>query len=351
MLGALLLSTVLAPSLPALAQTPAATEADLTGLKQYLVDQIDLMKGNTAVLVVLADDYYARAEAAGFDYEALWADERAEVTADVEQARAAWLTAHNNYELGEGLVAGIPSLAHFDVLIDAGQSGADDPEGALDNQVELPNGEVLDRPGSYFHYLTEPALWGTTDAYVGLRVDLDGDGADNLGDAIPDANVLLGAARALDSATADLQTAVAAWEPTLADAFTAMVVMIPTMDGYFAEWSLSPYVLGDQSMQPRFVGISRLADVAGILTGLEVTYQKVAPVIAEAAPDLHQQSAAELQDLIAFVNDLYEREEAGTRFTPEQADQFGTELQTRADALAGQIAQVAALLEIDIRAE
>lgn len=347
-LGAMLAGVTLSVGRPSLAQTPAATEADLAGLKAYMVEQVALMKGGTTELLALAEDYYALAEAANFDYDALWAADSAGLTDWLERARAAWVIASNNYELNEGLVAGIPSLAHFDVLIDAGPSGADDPAGALDNQVVLPNGEELDRPGSYFHYLTEPALWGTIDEFVGARVDVNGDGADTLGDAIPDANVLLGSAQALDTATSDLQAAIAAWEPTLADAFTAMVVMIPTMDGYFEEWSLSPFVLGDASTQTRFVGTSRLVDVAGILTGLEVTHQKVAPLIAEANPELQTQIEVELTDLVAFVNDLYQQEQAGTRFTPEQADQFGTELQTRATALAGQIAQAAAVLEIDI---
>lgn len=350
--GVLLAGFILAPVSAGLAQSPESGAADLAGLKDYMVEQASLMKGGTAELLSLAEDYYAQAEAVDFDYEVLWAADSAALVTWLEQARAAWLTASNNYELNEGLVAGIPSLAHFDVLIDAGPSGADDPEGALDNEVVLPNGDVLDRPGSYFHYLTEPALWGTEDAFIGVVADIDGDGTTGqLGDAIPDANVLLGSAQALDAATTDLQLAIDAWEPTLNDAFTAMVVMIPTMDGYFEEWSLSPFVLGEASTQTRFVGTSRLFDVAGILGGLEVTYGKVAPLIEEASPELHAQTAAELSALVAFVNDLYQQEQAGTRFTPEQADQFGTELQTRATALAGQIAQAAALLDVEIQAE
>jgi hypothetical protein len=49
------------------------------------------------------------------------------------------------------------------------------------------------------------------------------------------------------------------------------------------------------------------------------------------------------------VQDLSDQESAGTRFTPEQADQFGSELQSRATAAAGQITQAAALLDIPIQ--
>ena len=43
----------------------------------------------------------------------------------------------NTLELG---VAGVPSLAYYDVWIDAGPSGEDDPANALDVSVELPDG-------------------------------------------------------------------------------------------------------------------------------------------------------------------------------------------------------------------
>jgi hypothetical protein len=125
--------------------------------------------------------------------------------------------------------------------------------------------------------------------------------------------------------------------------------MIPTMSGYFAEWKDSVFVSGETSDEDHFVGISRLADVSGILHGLDVTYGNIQPAIAEADPAMAEQIGVELGDLVAFVKDLREQEAAGTRFTPQQADQFGSELQTRATAIAGQIAQAAALLDIPIQ--
>lgn len=332
------------------AQTPVAEGADLDSLKAYMVDHAAAMKAGTAEILTLSEDYYAQAEAADFDYEALWEGNGADLAPWVEQARTVWAKdAHGNYELIEGMVAGIPSLSHFDELIDAGPSKEDDPAGAPDIQVALPDGTTLDRPGNLFHYLTESALWGTEEGFVGADVDLDGDGQAEPTEALPDANLLLGSAQALDKATADLQQAVTDWEPNLGDAFTALVIMIPTMSGYFEEWKLSPYVLGDESEGRGFIANSRLLDVLGILGGLEVTYERVSPLIANSEPELEAQIRGELDGLIAFVQDLYDRESAGTRFTPEQADQFGSELQSRATALAGQIAQAAALLSIPIQ--
>ncbi len=346
--GLALIALVL-PTPAAFGQTPAA-EADLASLKAYMSEHATAMKAGTARLLALAEQYHDRADDAGFDYAALWSADSAELAPWLTASRQVWVEqAHGNYELIEGMVAGIPSLAHFDELIDAGPSKEDDPAAAPNIQVTLPDGQVLDRPGNLFHYLTEPALWGSEDAFAGAEVDLDGDGRIEATEAIPDANLLLGSAQALDAATADLEQAIAAWDPNLSDAFTALVIMIPTMNGYFEEWKQSPFVLGEESTTRGFVANSRLLDVLGILGGLDITYDQVSPLIASSDPALEAQIRAELDDLIAFINDVYDREQAGTRFTPEQADQFGSELQSRATSIAGQITQAAALLQIEIQ--
>jgi hypothetical protein len=178
---------------------------------------------------------------------------------------------------------------------------------------------------------------------------MDGDGTIELGEAMPEANALLGGARALDAATGELEQAVQSWQPTAGDAFTALVIMVPTMSGYFEEWKESVFVSGHQSDEDRFVGVSRLADVAGILHGLDVTYQNLQPAVAAADPALAEQINVELGDLVAFVENLRDQEAAGTEFTSEQADQFGSELQSRATGIAGQITQAAALLSVPIQ--
>ena len=348
-MGLALSALLLGPAVAG-AQTPTADGSDLASVKDYLVAHVAKSKAGTTDVLALAQQYYDLAEAENFDYEQLWAAHGPEIATLLADARRLWVEeASTNYELSEGLVAGVPSLAYYDVWIDAGPSGEDDPVNALDVQVTLPDGRVLDRPGSLYHYVSEPALWGTEESAVALRVDMDGDGAMELGETLPEANLLLGAAQALDAATGELEQAVAAWEPTLGDAFTALVVMVPTVGGYFEEWKASVFVSGAASDEHRFVGVSRLADVSGILNGLAVTYQNVQPAVEQADPALAAQIASELSDLHGFVDDLYAQETAGTHFTPEQADQFGSELQARATAVAGQIAQAAGLLEVPIQ--
>ena len=340
--GLLLPGTVSAQTAPA--------GADLESVKAYLLEHVGKSKAGTAAVLEHAQRYYDLAEASGFDYEALWDAQGPEIATLLEDARRVWVEeASTNYELSEGLVAGVPSLAYYDVWIDAGPSGEDDPVNALDVSVTLPDGRVLEKPGSLYHYVTEPALWGTRDDFVGLRVDMDEDGAVEIGEALPEANALLGAAQALDAATAELETAAQAWEPTPSDTFTALVIMIPTMSGYFEEWKASVFVTGEESEEVRFVGVSRLADVSGILQGLDATYGNIQPAIDAVDPAMAEQIDVELADLLTFVQDLYARERAGTQFTPEQADQFGAELQSRATGIAGHISQAAALLDIPIQ--
>ena len=347
-LTGLTIGAVLAPGV-ALAQTPAA-DVDLAPVKAYLVEHVGKSKAGTEKVLGYAQAYYDMAEEAGFDYDALWVAHGPEITQLLVDARQTWITeASGNYELSEGLVAGVPSLAEFDVLIDAGPSGKDDPENALDNTVEFPDGTVIEQPGSLYHYMTEPALWGTNEDFVAMRVDMDGDGEQELGEVLPDANALLGTTQALDTATGDLVTAVNAWEPTDSDAFTAIVIMVPTIGGYFDEWKESVYVSGSESEEERFVGVSRLVDVAGIMNGLDVTYGVLQPTVAATDPELAAQIDSELDELIAFVQDLHGQEEAGSTFTPEQADQFGVELQARATGIAGQVSQAAGLLGVEIQ--
>jgi len=332
------------------ADTNATSDlADLAAIKAYAVERADLMRPATADLRQAAEEYYELLEAAQFGYGAVWQTQSAEALRLVTDARAAWVEASQYYEQNEGIVAGVPSLADFDVWLDAGPSGEEDPEEARDWSLTLPSGTVLERPGNFFHSLLEPALWGTTPEATGLAVDLDGNGTIVAGEALPEANRLVAAARGLDDATAEMQTAIADWEPTLSDSFTALVTMIPTMNEYFEQWKSSVFVSGDATEAASFIGVSRLFDILGILQGLEVTYDNLSPLTAQDNAALDTQIKTGFADLISYVRDLYEQEQAGTSFTPEQAEIYGTEAQEKALALVGQVSQAAGLLDIEIQ--
>jgi hypothetical protein len=87
--------------------------------------------------------------------------------------------------------------------------------------------------------------------------------------------------------------------------------------------------------------------VAGILNGLVVTYDHDKPAVDTVNPELAAQIDAGLDDMMTVVTDIHTQEDAGTRFTPEQADIFAGQIGEMADAAAGQITQAMALLGVE----
>lgn len=335
---------------PAAAPAPQeqASAADLDAIKAYLLSKIGELKSSSADLHTASDRYYELAESAGFDYAALWADNSSEVSQILLDAKVAWIVASPLYEQIEGIVAGVPVLSEYDVILDAGSSG-EDPENAVPFDLTLPDGRVLPRPGNLFGVL-ETTLWGTNPDYViaDVEADLDASGTLDFGEVLPDANVLKGAADLFDSYISELDSSAQAWEPSESDAFTALVVMVPTMSEYFESWKNSRFVAGEASTQDDFVAISRLADIQDILSSLQVVYAGVRPLVVDLNADQATQIENDLSGLKEYVADVYQQEQNGKQFTPEEADLLGAEAQNRATAIAGQVSQVAASLDIAI---
>ena len=348
-LPGLLLLTLLTACAPAAAPGPAAPEsagADLSGIKTYLLEKTAALNASAAQLQAASGRYYDLAAAASFDYASL-AHNPAEASEVLADAKEAWLAASPLYEQMEGIVAGVPSLSDFDVILDAGASGAEDSENAAPYDLTLPDGRVLQRPGNVFGVL-ESTLWGTFADYKAADADLDGNGAQDFGEALPDANVLQAAADALVSYSGELASAAQAWQPSESEAFTALVVMIPTMNEYFNSWRASRFISGADSTQRDFVAISRLADILDILGSLQVVYAGVEPLATSVDSDQAAHIDQGLAELKAFVAGIHTEETDGKRFSAEEADIMGAEAQNRATALAGQIAQLAAQLNIEI---
>jgi hypothetical protein len=324
--------------------------AELSAVKTFLGEHTDRLAAFTEEFDRLTGEYAAAADEEGGDLEALWASRSDEIGPLVADLKAAWIEGNPAYERMEGVVAGTPSLAEFDVIIDAGSSAAEDPESAVPFDLTLADGTVLEQPGNLFN-LTEGALWGTLPEELGrpsTPVDLDGDGTVEFGEVLPDPQFLQAASEAFVRYAGELDAAGDAWEPTASDAFTAVVVMVPTMSEYFGQWKDSRFVAGGAATSESFNVVSRLSDIRDILTGLEVIYEGIQPTVAEVDEQQAAQTGAELAALRQFIADLYEREQRGTRFKPEQADALGTEAQDRATAIAGQVSQAAAQLGVEI---
>jgi hypothetical protein len=350
--AALVLLTLVSACAPAAAATPAGEAnvpaTDLSGIKTYLVDKSAELTVSSKSLKEASDNYYQLAEASGFDYAAIWESNPTEVSAALNEAKSAWVAASPLYEQMEGIVAGTPSLAEYDVILDAGTSAEEDPKGAVPFDLTLPDGRVLPKPGNLFGVL-ESTLWGTYAEFTtGIEADLDGNGSVDFGEKLPDANVLKAGADALDKYTTELGIASSEWQPTQSDAFTALVVMVPTMSEYFNSWKNSRFILGDASGQRDFVVISRLSDIQNILGSLQVVFDEVKPLVESTDAAQAAQIEQSLANLKSFVAEVYTKEQGGYQHTPEEADVLGAEAQNRATAIAGQVAQIAAKLNIKL---
>jgi hypothetical protein len=242
----------------------------------------------------------------------------------------------------------VPSLADFDVIIDAGADKSD-PENAVPFSIRTPAGKTYEQPGN-FMFLTETALWGTEEQFAaaGAEPDLDGDGKVAFGEALPDADFLVAATRDFAANAKELDAAAREWQPTPQDAFTALVVMTPTMSEYFAAWKSSRFVAGAKAQESAFVAASRLQDIADILSGLVLVYENVEPTITADNPEQAQQTGAELKELEQFAAKLRDEEAAGRKFTAREADTLGSEAQDRAEGIAGQVSQAAGRLGITL---
>jgi len=329
-------------------KTPASPEPagqDLGAIKTYLLDHTKRLQADVDKLRANAEAYDKLAAASDYDAKKLLAEHRDEVAGLMTDAKDTFKQANPAYEEMEGVVAGVPELADYDVIIDAG-GDASDPETAVPFSIKTEDGRTFKQPGNLF-FLIESSLYGTEPKFS-TKGDLDGDGKVAFGEALPDARFYLAAVKEFDSQAAELDASAKKWSPNEQDALTALVVMTPTMSEYFEAWKNSRFVAGDKATEKAFVGASRLQDIADILGGLELIYANVETRIAEANPQQAKQTGQSLSQLEDFAARLRDQEAAGKKFTPEDADTLGSEAQNRAEAIAGQITQAAKQLNIEL---
>jgi hypothetical protein len=329
---------------------PAAVDVggELGAIKAYLTEHSAELAAQTEILAEQGERYYELSEAADFDYDALMKESGDEVEEIMATSKDAFQAANPAYEEMEGIVAGVPRLAQYDVDIDAG-ADASDPENAVSFSLERPDGEVLKQPGNMF-FVVETSLYGTNPDFLAKTAqDVDGDGKEEFGEGVPDTNTYVAAVRKFDELADSLDADAQAFEPTPSDAFTAITVMTPTMSEYFEAWKNSRFIAGEDASELGFVAASRLSDIADILEGIVFTYDEIEPQVAEESPQQAEQTGKALNDLLAYVEDIRDREEGGETFTAEQADTLGSEAQRQAEAVAGQVAQAAQRLGIELQ--
>ena len=177
----------------------------------------------------------------------------------------------------------------------------------------------------------ETSAFGTEPKFQakGVEPDLDGDGKVTFPEALPDADFLLAATNEFVKYAKELDAAAKKWNPTLEDAFTAVVVMTPTMSEYFDAWKNSRFIAGNDAEEKGFVATSRLSDIRDILGGLVLIYDSIKPAIDEVDQAQADQTKVQLQELHQFAERLFNEEQGGKKFTASEADTLGSEAQTQ----------------------
>lgn len=329
--------------------TAGADSGQLAPIKTYLTEHAEELVTQAEALQSDADEYHALAESVDFDYERLLEEHGEEVERILSDSKQTFIAANPAYEEMEGIVAGVPRLAQYDVDIDAG-SDASTPADAVSFTLTTPSGKRLKQPGNLF-FLTETALYGTNPDLraKGVVPDVDGSGEVEFGEGLPDADIYKATADEFLSQAESLLEDAEEFEPTSSDALTSIVVMTPTMSEYFEAWKNSRFIAGDEAEEQGFVATSRLSDIADILGGILFTYEGIEAAIAERNPQQAEQTRQELRELVEFAADLRDREAEGERFTAKQADALGAQAQAQAEAIAGQVTQAAQQLEVELQ--
>ena len=70
------------------------------------------------------------------------------------------------YETVEGIVAGVPSMADYDIYLDAGLAASEGPENVANVILDMGNGKKIDKQGALFTYIIEPMLWAGNERWV-----------------------------------------------------------------------------------------------------------------------------------------------------------------------------------------
>jgi hypothetical protein len=317
-----------------------------TDVKGYLLSALGKMEQAADAFVVDATAYQKLVEANGGDPARAYSQAPEELQRLIAALRDEYKAMDSfGYETVEGIVAGVPALADFDIYLDSGvprdQAGGGTPVAPV--LLILPNGSRIDHEGCLFTYLIEPMLWGSNKKLV-VPVDLDHDGKIGPHESVPRADVLAAVAADVRAKIHDLHQTAIAWHPSTSDYFSAIITMTPTLSGYFDDWKESRYA---PEMSGKFTAISRVSDMRGIMYSVAVLYGAVHAEVKAKDPALAASIRHGFDGILAFIERVDRREKkAGTTMVPAEVDELGEQAKQKADKLVPQVEQAAALLDL-----
>ena len=330
---------------PAAPQIPADVQGK-DGVKAYLLTVAKDVKAAADELKRHADAYAALIKQHKGDYAAAAKAEPAKVAGLVRAMREDYKRIDSfGYEYIEGIVAGVPSLAAYDVELDAGLpaegAGPDDDVAPVTIKTST---LTLDKAGSLNNFLIEPTVFGTNPTFAGAEVTLrELDPAKPV--RLPNAELIVALADyGVDGYERMLKSA-EAWQPSDKDCFEALAAMTPTLADYFEDWKESK-VSGSAS-GGRFVAVSRVSDMRGIMASTRLIWQGLAEQVEPADAALAGTVSRGYDQILAFIDTVETREQKG-KLSPEQIDALGSQAKEKADKLTAQVTEAAALMKIEV---
>jgi hypothetical protein len=248
------------------------------------------------------------------------------------------------YEYIEGIVAGVPCLAAYDIELDAGLPA----KGATPDDdiapVKIAAGPLtLDKEGSLNNFLIEPTVFGTNERFAGAKVSLP-----ELSDKpvlVPNAELIVALADYAIGGYARMLKSVQAWQPSDKDCFEALAAMTPTLADYFEDWKEAK--VSGSAAGGRFVAVSRVSDMRGIMASTRLIWHGMADQVQPKDKSLTTSVSKGYDQILAFIDTVEAREKKGN-LTPEQIDALGSQAKERADKLTAQVTEAAALLKIEV---
>ena len=332
-----LIVSVLATSLGFMALAASVhAEETAASAKSYLLQKLEKMTTASEDFVKNSEGYSALVAEHGGSVEAAYKADPKQMEKLVAKLQDDYKAMDSfGYETVEGIVAGVPSLADYDIYLDAGVPASEGPEGVAP-VVLLVNGEKIDKQGSLFTYIIEPMLWSGDKRWV-VSVD---SGKKSL----PRPEVLSAAAKDVNKKLGELLADAKSWNASISDCFGAMVVMTPTLSDYFEDWKESRY---SKEKSGRFQAVSRVSDMRGIMGSCQVMYEAVEKKVAEKDKSLARSIDSGFKGIMSFLDKIDAREKEG-EIKGAEIDELATQAKEKTDKLVPQIQQSAAVIGVKV---
>ena len=315
----------------------ASDEQTAASVKSYLLKGLEKVNAASQDFVANSEAYSALIAANGGSVEAAYKAEPKKIDQLVARMQENYKAMDSfGYETIEGIVAGVSSLAEYDIYLDAGVPASEGPEDVAPVVLDLGNGQKIDKQGSLFTYIIEPMLWGGDSRWV-----TPVDGGTKL---LPRPEILTAAAKDVNKKLGELLADAKAWNASVSDCFGAMIVMTPTLSDYFEDWKESRYA---KEKSGRFQAVSRVSDMRGIMGSCQVMYEAVEGQVAEKDKSLAKSVDAGFKGIMGFLDKIEKREKQG-EIKGAEIDELATQAKEKTDKLVPQIEQSAAVVGVKV---